>query len=57
MTQMSRTQPPPTAPPTIINIGSASARTMVTEEMRGKEGEGRWFVKRRGRDEMRDSRT
>ncbi len=45
MTQMSRTQPPPTAPPTIINIGRAS---VTIEEKCGVGGGGWMVVKRRG---------
>lgn len=55
MTQMSRTQPPPTAPPTIINMGRASETRRVMEERHRRwGGEG---CQGKERDEMRDGRA
>lgn len=55
ITQMSRTQPPPTAPPTIINIGRASGTRRVMEERHRRwGGEG---CQGKERDEMRDGRA
>lgn len=50
MTQMSRTQPPPTAPPTIISIGRASVESKAGAKRAG--GGGETGVMRKERDEM-----
>lgn len=41
ITQMSRTQPPPTAPPTIISIGKASVSGTAIERRKTRGVRGR----------------
>lgn len=59
MTQMSRTQPPPTAPPTIINIGRASVTWTEMGEKNGVGGGGVGVdgCQEKGRDQIRDRRV